>query len=121
MDKSTVCRTVKLFHRTGNVTKKSYSYASGRSLCKLTRPVELSILHMVLSRPNIYLCKIKSELQELTGVDVSLTSICRFLKLVGFTRQRMKYAALQHDKYLRSKFISNVSIYMQFGYAYIFR
>lgn len=66
---------------------------------------------MVLSRPGIYLREIKSELQELTGVDVSLTSIYRFLKLVSFTHQRMKYAALQRDKYLRSEFISDVSIY----------
>ena len=64
VDKSTVCRTVKLFDRTGNVTKKSYSYASGQSLRKLTRPVELSILHVVLSHPGIYLREIKSELPE---------------------------------------------------------
>lgn len=84
---------MKRFDRTGNGTKKSYSYFSVRSQRKLTRPVELSILYVVLSHPGIYLCEIKSELLELTGVDVSLTSICR-LKLVGFTRQRMKYTAL---------------------------
>ena len=111
VDKSTVWRTVKLFDETGDVTKKSYSYSLGKSPRKLTRPVELTILHVVLSRPGIYLREIKSELLELAGVDVSLTSICRFLSVVGFTRQKMKYAALQRDKHLRSQFITDVSIY----------
>ena len=96
------------FDETGDVTKKSYSYSLGKSPRK---PVELTILHVVLSRPGIYLREIKSELLELAGVDVSLTSICSFLSVVGFTRQKMKYAALQRDKHLRSQFITDVSIY----------
>ena len=84
VDKSTVWRTVKLFDETGNVTKKTYSYFPGRSLRKLTRPVELSILLVVLSHPSIYLREIKSELLELTGVDVSLaTSYMQVFKPCG--------------------------------------
>ena len=100
---------MKLFNRTGNVTKKSYGYSSGRSLHKLTRLVELSILYVVLSRPYVRL-KVSS-MQELTGVDISPMSICRFLRVVGFTCQKMKYAALQRDKHLHSKFITDVFMY----------
>ena len=78
VDKSTVWRMVKLFDETGNVTKKTYSYFPGQSLRKLTRPVELSILHVVLSHPGIYLREIKSELLELTRVDVSLATNAGF-------------------------------------------
>ena len=69
------------------------------------------ILHIVLSTPGVYLAEIKRELFEITGADVHASSICRFLSKVGFTRQKMKYVALQRDKELRSRFVSDVSIY----------
>jgi len=109
VDKSTVWRTVQLFNATGNVAKKTRSSSSPAQ--KLTKPVELSILHIVLRHPGIYLREIQSELLEIIGVNISLTSLCRFLSRVGFSRQKMKYAALQRDESLRSQFVTDVSIY----------
>ena len=65
----------------------------------------------MLRRPGIYLRKIASELLDTTGADVSLSTICRFLKRIGFTRQRLKLAALQREDFLRSQFASDISIY----------
>lgn len=109
VDKATVWRIVKLFKETGQVEKKAYPREQANR--KLTTPVELTILHVVLSHPGIYLREIQTELLELTGTDVCLGTLCRFLVRVGFTRQKMKYAALQRDKQLRSQFISDVSVY----------
>ncbi len=109
VDKATVWRIVKLFNETGQVNKRAYPRE--QAFRKPTAPLELTILHLVLGQPGIYLREIQAELLEATGADVSATSICRFLSRTGFTRQRMKYAALQRDKQLRSQFVSDVSIY----------
>jgi hypothetical protein len=71
------------------------------------------ILHTVLSSPGIYLREIQNELWELTGAELSASSICRFLQRVGFSRQRMKTVATQRDAKLHSQFVSGVSIYNQ--------
>lgn len=109
VDKATVWRTVKLFNETGQVSKRAYPRE--QAYRKLTQPLELMILHLVLDRPGIYLREIQQELLETTGADLSLTCICQFLGRVKFTRQRMRYAALQRDEQLRSQFVSDVSIY----------
>lgn len=109
VDISTVWRIVQKFEVTGHVDKKSYP--KDQCFRKLTSPLKLMILHIVLSTPGVYLAEIKRELFEITGADVHASSICRFLSKVGFTRQKMKYVALQRDKELRSRFVSDVSIY----------
>ena len=45
------------------------------------------------------------------GVDASPSAICRCLKRVGFSRQRMKLVAIQQDDSLRAQFLSDVSPY----------
>lgn len=69
------------------------------------------ILHLVLECPGIYLREIQRELFELSGADVSCSAICKLLAGVGYTRQKLKFAALQRDQLLRSQFVSDVSIY----------
>lgn len=53
VDRSTVCRTVDLFHQTGNVTKKAYD--STNLPCKLTDVVQFLLLQLVIECPGIYL------------------------------------------------------------------
>ena len=109
VDLSTVWRVVKLFRETGSVSKKVYPRE--RAFRKLTAPLELTIIHLVLSRPGIYLREIQEELCETMGAEISPSAICRFLHKVGFSRQRMKLVALQRDKEIRAQFVSDVSIY----------
>ena len=109
VDLTTVWRVVKLFKETGNVKKKVYP--KDKASRRLTTPLELTVLHIVLQHPGIYLREIQTELFELTGAAISYSSICRLLSRVGFTRQKMKYAALQRDMRLRSQFVSDVSVY----------
>ena len=110
VDLTTVWRGVKLFKETGNVKKKVYP--KDKAFRRLTTPLELTVLHSVLQHPGNYLREIQTELFELTGADISCSSICRLLSRVGFTRQKMKYAPLQiRDMRLRSQFVSAVSVY----------
>ena len=59
---STVQRTVSKFDTTGHVKKKSYS-----SQNKM-KPVQLTILQLVLSKPDMYLWEMKQELKFLMFV-----------------------------------------------------
>ena len=53
VDKSTVWRTVQLFHVTGDVAKKAYPKDQAHRV--LTKPAQLFIMHLVLRKPGIYL------------------------------------------------------------------
>ena len=110
VDSATVCRTVTKFRETGVVQKKQY--LSPRAY-KLTPPLELTVIHLVLKCPGIYLHEIATELLDTTGAMISLSTLCRFLQKIGFTHQRLKLAALQRDDFLRSQFALEVSTYDQ--------
>lgn len=103
----TVWRSVKLFKRTGDATKKAYSC---RPTYKITPIIQLSVAHAVLWRPGIYLRKIQMQIVEEHGEELSLSAIHRFLHRSGFTRQRLKIAATQRDCLLRSQFVLDVSL-----------
>ena len=92
-------RTVHIFHQTGGVCKKKYPRE--RAFRKLTKPLELYILHLVLNRPGIYLRELTTNLLDTTGVEVADSTICKFLR-VGFTRQKMTLVAKQRDESLRT-------------------
>ena len=77
VDASTVSRIVQLFHETWLVTKRGYPKECLPR--KLTEPVQLYILLLVLSKPGIYLHEMQKQVLELTGVELSESSICKFL------------------------------------------
>ena len=66
-----------------------------------------------MDNPGIYLREVQDELYSLAGIDISITSICNFLKESGFTRQKIRKIARQRDYQLRNDFISDVSIYQR--------
>ena len=109
VDQSTVCRTVSLFHETGRVTKRSYPKEKAHR--KLTTPAELLILHLVCQTPGILLNEIQTSLLQILLVDVSISTICRFLYKSGFTRQKLKITALQRDEFLCQRYILDMSMY----------
>ena len=109
IDISTVWRLIKLFETTGNVSKRPYP--KGRRFKKLTDTVKLLVLQLILEKPGMYLREVQKEVYTVTGVDVSATSLCNFLKCSGFSCQKMRIVAKQRDDELRSEFITDVSIY----------
>ncbi len=106
VDRSTVRRTVELFHATGSVSKRPY-----RAFRKLTTPAQLLTLHLVVQRPGIYLHEVQRELESVLLLSVSLSTICRFLHDSVFTRHRLRHVALQRDAFLREKYITDISVY----------
>ena len=68
VDKSTVSRTLTLFHTTGSVSKRPYQ--KERAFRKLTTPTQLLILHLCLSGPGIYLREIWDELISVLEIEL---------------------------------------------------
>ena len=110
VDPSTISRTASLFRSTGSVQKRCYP----KDTCpnkKLTKPVQLTILHTVLQRPDIYLRELQTEVLILTGVHISVSSLCTFLKESNFTCQKMQIVTAQQDKEPRGQFAIDVSLH----------
>ena len=77
----------------------------------LTSAAQHFVLDLVLSKPGLYLREIQKELKDFLMVDVSLSTICKFLHKSCFTRQRLHLVAMQQDQFLREKFIIDMSLY----------
>ena len=118
VDQSTVMRTVALFEETGDVQKRRYPSNDGTT--KLTDLGKVILLEVVISKPGIYLREVREELKQTTGIDVNESTICRFLKDSGFTRQKMKLAAQQRSELLRSQYIIDMSVYQGHPEFFIF-
>ena len=97
VDPSTVSRVVSLFWATGSVQKRPYP-KDARPNIKLTKPVQLTILHTVLQYSGIYLREFQTKVYVLTGVIISVPSLCTFLHKSNITYQRMQIVAKQSDR-----------------------
>ena len=85
VDISTVQRTVQLFLNSGSVCKRPYH--KERAFRKLTLPAEHFVLHLVVDNPAIYLDEVSKPVLML---EVSVSTICRFLHGNGFTQRSCK-------------------------------
>ena len=83
VDKSTVKRTVRKFLQTGTVAKENYPAERAQKI--LTEPAKIFIISQVIEKPGIYLSEIQSLLEEKLYLDISLSTICKFLHKSGFT------------------------------------
>ena len=109
VDTSTVWRVVRLFNCTGTVAKRPYP--ADRRAKKLTNGVKFYILNYVVEKPHSYLREIQAEVETVTGDDISASSLCRLLKEMNFSRQKMQMVAKQQDDQLRSAFRCDVTLY----------
>ena len=118
VDPSTVSRIVQLFRGIGDVCKRPYP-KNARPDKKLSSPVQLTILHAVLRHPKMYLDEIQKEVCVLTGVHLSISSVCKFLQSSNFTRQKMTLIAQQRDHELREQFTIDASLYKPYMCVFI--
>ena len=97
------------FNLSGSVSKNPYP--KERAARKLILPAQLLILQLVMDQPAHYLDEIQRELNHLLLIDVDISTICRFLKTCGFTRQKLRTVSLQQDQSLRQQFMCDISAY----------
>ena len=66
------------------------------------------IMNCVLSSSGIYLRQIQQRLLHSTGRRVQESTICRCLKRLGMTRQKIQHVRLQESNCKRAEFIANI-------------
>ena len=81
--------------------------------------MKLFILNTVLQRPGIYLREIQKELEDVLMIEISISTICKFLCKSGFTRQRLCIVATQQDTFLREQYIIDVSLYSPIMFIFV--
>ena len=117
VDTSTVHRINKQFDASGTVSKKQYS--SPNTPVKLSEPVKLTVLHLVLNKPGIYLWEIQREISVIFHLEISPSALCQFLKKSNFCRKKMQLIALQRDQTLRGTYGLDVSLYPQRSLVFV--
>ena len=100
---------MQLFQRTGSVTKKQYNRDSLPR--KVSSTIQLVVLHIVLERPGIYLREVQSQVEYLTGTNLSISTICQLLHEQGFSRKKMRIVAKQRDDLLRAIYAAEMALY----------
>ena len=108
LSECSVRRYTSLFHLTGDVEPKSQRHGPQKLLGDFG---QLTLLHIILSNPGIYLSEIKDQLTHLVGVEVSVSTICGTLKFMGCSWQAMCCVALQRSDQLRANFMAQISVY----------
>ena len=83
-----VYRYVERFRTTGEVRK---CYKTNGPACILSEHEEFIIVNSVLSSPGIYLRELQQKLSQSTGRWVHESTICRCLRRLGMTRQKIQH------------------------------
>ena len=89
------------------------AYPPQQAFRKISEPVQLFILHLLLQKPGIYLCEITADVKCTLGLYITESAACKFLSKVGFTCQRLATYALQQHEDLRQQFVADISVYAQ--------
>jgi len=69
------------------------------------------LIQSIIHTPTIFLHEMQHKLYTTTGRNVHVSTICRTLKHLGITRQKVKVIALQRSEDLRIKFMAEVSAF----------
>lgn len=104
----TVWRYISLFEQTGEVRPAVYHHGPRMILGDFE---QLTLLRIILQHPGIFLHEIQTKLMGLFGVRVSVSTICRALKVMGCSRQVIRHVAIQRSDSLRAKFMATVCMY----------
>ena len=69
---------------------------------------ELYIVGLILANPTMQLSELCSKVQEISGTEVSVSTLCRLLARYGFSRKRIQRVASLRNDDLRGKFMADV-------------
>lgn len=69
---------------------------------------EITILEMLLNEPCMYLREVQHKLSHTTGSWYDYATICRTIKILGMTRQKMRLVARQRCDNQRARYISEI-------------
>ena len=105
---STVERFLHLYHTTGEVRAAQQKHGPDRLLDDFE---QLTVLQSFLNKPGIYLREVQEELFDATGKWASCATICRTVKCIGLTRQKMERVAIGRSGVLRGQYMADVDVF----------
>ena len=62
-------------------------------------------------KPTMYLEELQSELYDLTGTWVHVSTICRTVQRLGLTRKKVQLVALQCSMEMQARFMAEISLF----------
>ena len=68
----------------------------------------MTLIQSLLNKPDMYLEELRQELQQVTGVGVSVSTICRTIKNLRFSRKKLRQVALQRSDEKRTEFMEEM-------------
>ena len=102
----TVRRYLALFDETGNVSPVVQQHGPTRAMDAFE---EMSLIQSLLNKPDMYLEELRQELIQISGTDVSVSTICKTLKHLGFSRKKLRQVALRRSEERRQEFMEEMA------------
>jgi len=62
-----------------------------------------------MDNPSMYLAEVCQAIQDVLGITVSASTICRLLRRCGLTRKKIRQVALKRCEKLRGAFMDSLS------------
>ena len=69
----------------------------------------MTLVQSVMSKPNVYLDELQSDLYHSTGITVSLSTIYNTFQRLGFTRKKLQHVVLRRSESDRAEFAQEMS------------
>jgi transposase len=108
MSKRSVDRYIALYQSTGTVEPSKQRHGPP---CVLSEFEQISLLQSLVNKPTMYLEELQSELYELTGTWVHVSTICRTVQHLRLTRKKVQRIALQCSEELQLQFMAEISMF----------
>lgn len=104
----TVRRYVTKFYQTGDIQPKEHRNGPQALLGDFEKII---LVRLLSENPSIYLYELQQELERMFGVSISVSTICKTVRSMGFTRKAIHHIALQQSEQLRAEFMATISVY----------
>lgn len=114
---ATASNIFRLFQATGEVDPKSPSKRD--AVRKLDDHHELYIIGLIFECPTLQLQEIACKVQEITGTEVSISTLCRLLRRHGFTRKKVQSVAQQRNLDFRALYMARIVTFTKDMFVWI--
>ena len=106
--KRSVERYLSLYHASGSVAPKNQQHGPPRLLTEFE---QVAVLQSLMIKPTMYLEELQSELYDLTGTWVHVSTICRTVLRLGLTRKKVQLVALQCSMEMQAQYMAEISVF----------
>ena len=106
VSESSVRHYTQRFYESGSVSPMEYHHGPHKLLDEFE---QVTVMQSLLNKPSMYLTEVRDALLEATGRDVHLSTICRTVHRLGFTRQKLRKVAIQRSEEKRGEFAAEVN------------